>query len=202
MGVAPPRVRHNAQAMSDQVRALASELIVWVILLGAFGALASLHFVDQRRRRVRRGRIRDAGDWGPHADAVELVLAAASALRGEVAERLAARRRAAFAWDPRLEREPKAARAARARAFENERDDRSLAAADEARARAVEALGIPPGGRGRQDASPSREAAECAAETAGAIVAVERIPSAEFRMLTRAWREVVGPIDVRAAREA
>jgi hypothetical protein len=45
------------------------------------------------------------------------------------------------------------------------------------------------------------EAAECAAETAGAIVAVERIPSVEFRMLTRAWRTVVGPVGVAPRRE-
>ena len=39
-------------------------------------------------------------------------------------------------------------------------------------------------------------------ETAGAIVAVERLSEAEFRMLTRAWRTVVGPIGVAPPREA
>ena len=40
-----------------------------------------------------------------------------------------------------------------------------------------------------------------AAETAGALVAVERIPAAEFRMLTRAWRTVIGPVGVTPRRE-
>jgi hypothetical protein len=44
-------------------------------------------------------------------------------------------------------------------------------------------------------------AAECAAETAAAVVAVERIPADEFRILTKAWREVIGPVAVRPRRE-
>ena len=45
------------------------------------------------------------------------------------------------------------------------------------------------------------EAAECAAETAGAIVAADRIPADEFKMLTRAWRKVVGPVGASPRRE-
>jgi len=38
--------------------------------------------------------------------------------------------------------------------------------------------------------------------TAAAVVAVDRIPADEFRILTKAWREVIGPIAVRPRREA
>lgn len=122
--------------------------------------------------------------------AVQAVLTAAGRLDPAAAERLAIRRRAAFKWDPRLDTIPKVAKAARRRAFENERDDRSLAAAEEASARARLALGHAAQG------AAVHEAADCAAETAAAIVAAERIPSAEFRMLVRAWRDVIGTIDL------
>ncbi len=180
--------------MSDSERAVLSELIVWVALVGAFLAILGLHLFDQRRRRRNRARIRLEGDWGPNAAAVEAVLLAAARLDATTAERLAGRRRAAFAWDPRLEKAPRAARDARRRAFENERDDRALAAAEQARARAATALGHAAQG------SSVREAADCAAETAGAIVSIDRIPDPEYRMLTRAWRDVFGLPSVRSGR--
>jgi hypothetical protein len=177
--------------MTDQARAFLSEAIVWVVLLGAFLVLLGVHFLDQRRRRGNRARIRRDGDWGPRAAAVEMVLAAARRLDATTAERLAQRRRAAFAWDPRLDKPPKVARDARRRAFENERDDRAMAAAEEGRARAIAALGHAAQG------AAVRETAESAAETAAAIVAFDRIPGPEFRMLTKAWRDVFGQLDVR-----
>ena len=110
---------------------------------------------------------------------------------------LAVERRRAFEWDPRLEKVPKVARLARDRAFANQRDDVTRAAADAARDAATAALPAPPA----LEARVRREAAECAAETAAAIAAAERIPAAEFRMLTRAWRTVLGPIGVAPRRE-
>jgi hypothetical protein len=104
-------------------------------------------------------------------------------------------RRVALAYDPRARRAPAAARRARDRAFANERDVVALAAATGARDSALVALAALP------DPEIRRTAAECAAETAAAIVAVDRIPADEFRALTRAWREVVGPIGVRPRRE-
>ena len=82
----------------------------------------------------------------------------------------------------------------RDRAFASERDDAARAAADEARAAVRAALaGAPPAELGKR---VRLEAAECAAETAGAIAAVDRLAATEFRMLTRAWCTVVGPIGV------
>jgi hypothetical protein len=184
--------------VTDQAREFVSEAIVWVALIGAFLVLLCIHLFDLRRRRRNRERIRAASDWGPNAAAVDAVLAGAARLDPVQAERLAARRRAAFEWDPRLEKAPKAARAARQRAFENQRNDRATAAADEARDRVLAAVAT--SGPAAESAS-GVEAAECAAETAGAIVNVAAVPAAEFRMLTRAWREVVGQVDVRARRE-
>ena len=174
---------------------MSGDLLLTLVLVGLFAAYLALHLVDLQRRRQSRARIRSERDWGPNAAAVEAVLASAGRLDAVAAERLARRRRAAFEWDPRLEKIPKVGRTARNRAFANERDDRALAAAEEAQTRAEAALGHAPQG------ASVREAADCAAETAGAIVAAPRISGVEFRMLTRAWREVVGPIDVRARQE-
>jgi hypothetical protein len=116
-------------------------------------------------------------------------------LEAAEAGRLVAARRLALAYDPRARRAPAAARRARDRAFANERDVVALAAATGARDAALVALAALP------DPETRRTAAECAAETAAAIVAVDRIPPDEFRALTRAWREVVGPIGVRPRRE-
>ena len=86
-------------------------------------ASAAYHLWDQRRRRRRRARICAEGDWGPNPYGGQAVLVAAGRLDAVAADRLAARRRAAFLWDPRLDTIPKVARAARHRAFESERDD-------------------------------------------------------------------------------
>ena len=107
-----------------------------------------------------------------------------------------AARRAALEYDQRARKAPAAARRARDRAFANERDVVAIAAASGARDAALAGLATLP------DPALRRLAAECAAETAAAIVAVDRIQADEFRALTRAWREVIGPIAVRPRREA
>jgi hypothetical protein len=172
-----------------QVRDLASELILWVALLGGFGILAAFHFVDGRRRRRRVIEICATGAYGQRAGIVAAIVARAGSLAPDEATRLEAARRTALEYDPRARKAPRAARRARDRAFANERDVVALAAATGARDAALAAL------------VERRLAAECAAETAAAVVAVDRIPADEFRALTRAWREVIGPIAVRPRRE-
>lgn len=179
-----------------QVRDLASELLVWVALLGGFGILAAIHLVDGRRRRRRVVEICATGAYGPRAEIVSAIVARAGSLAPDEAARLEAARRVALKYDPRARKAPAAARRARDRAFANERDVVALAAAAGARDAALEALVAIP------DPALRRLAAECAAETAAAVVAVDRIPADEFRALTRAWREVIGPIAVRPRREA
>ena len=183
--------------MTDEgLRLAAADLLLTLLLGAAFLALFLLHRWDLRRRRRRVEALRAAGDFGPNSAAVADVVAAAGRLDLPLADALAVERRRAFDWDPRLEKVPKVARLARDRAFANQRDDVARAAADAARDAATAALlGVPVEARVR------REAAECAAETAGAIAAAERIPAAEFRMLTRAWRAHVGPIGVAPRRE-
>ena len=180
---------------ADQARNLASELIVWVALLGAFGILAAIHFLDGRRRRRRVVEICVAGAYGPRAEIVRAIVARAGLLEPDEAARLDAARRTALEYDPRARKAPAAARRARDRAFANERDVVALAAATGARNAALAALVALP------DPALRRVAAECAAETAAAAAAADRIPAAEFRALTRAWREVIGPIGVRPRRE-
>ena len=181
---------------TDQARNLASELIVWVALLGAFGILAAIHFLDGRRRRRRVAEICATGAYGPRAEVVRGIVARAGLLEPDEAARLDAARRAALKYDPRARKAPAAARRARDRAFGNERDVVALAAASGARDAALAALVT------LADPALRRLAAECAAETAAAVAAVNRIPADEFRALTRAWREVIGPIAVRPRREA
>jgi len=190
------RVRHNPCMTAAQARDLASELIVWVGLLGAFGILAAIHFLDGRRRRRRVVEICATGAYGPRAEIVRAIVARAGSLSADEAGRLEAARRAALEYDPRARKAPAAARRARDRAFANERDVVALAAASGGREAALAALVALP------DPALRRLAAECAAETAAAVVAVDRIPADEFRALTRAWREVIGPIAVRPRREA
>ena len=180
----------------DGLRFATADLLLTLLLGAVFVALFALHRWDLRRRRMRAAALRAAGDFGPNSVAVVAVVAAAGGLDGATAGDLAVERRRAFEWDPRLEKVPKVARLARDRAFANLRDDVARAAADAARDAATAALaGMAVEVRVR------REAAECAAETAGAIAAAARIPAAEFRMLTRAWRAVVGPIRVAPRRE-
>ena len=180
----------------DQARDLASELLVWVALLGAFGILVAFHLLDGRRRRRRVVEICATGTYGPRAEVVRSIVARAGSLGPDDAARLASARSAALEFDPRVRKPPAAARRARDRAFANERDVVALAAATGARAAALASLAS------LADPVLRGGAAECAAETAAAVVAVDRIPADEFRTLTRAWREVIGPIAVRPRREA
>jgi hypothetical protein len=183
--------------VTDDLRQLSADLLLTLVLGAGFLVLFAVHRWDLRRRRRRVAAIRAAGDFGPNGGPVRALLEAAGSLDAAAARDLAAGRRLAFDWDPRLEKVPKAARLARDRAFASERDDAARAAAEAARDAAAAALAT-------VDVEPRvrAEAAECAAETAGALVAVERIPAAEFRMLTRAWRTVVGPVGVAPRRES
>jgi len=182
--------------VTDGLRELSADLLLTLLFGAAFLVLFAVHRWDLRRRRRRVAALRAAGDFGPTSAAVAAVIAEAGSLDAAAARDLAAGRRLAFDWDPRLEKVPKVARLARDRAFASERDDAARAAAEAARDAAAAALAT-------VDVEPRvrAEAAECAAETAGALVAVERIPSTEFRMLTRAWRTVVGPVGVSPRRE-
>jgi len=180
----------------DGLRFATADFLLTLLLGAAFLALFGLHRWDLRRRRRRAAALRAAGDFGPNSAAVLAVVAGASGLDGARAGDLAVERRRAFEWDPRLDKVPKVARLARDRAFASQRDDVARAAADAARDAATAALA-----GAVVEVRVRREAAECAAETAGAIAAVARIPAAEFRMLTRAWRAVVGPIGVAPRRE-
>ena len=193
----PRRLAHNPRVTSEQLRVFTADVLLTLAFVAVFLVLFALHRWDLRRRRRRVAALRAAADFGPRSAAVTGVMTAAGALDAPAAARLAAERRRAFAWDPRLEKVPKVARAARDRAFANERDDVARAAADAARDAAAHALA----GSGAEE-RVRVEAAEAAAEAAGAVVAVERIPADEFRMLTRAWRTVVGPVGVAPRREA
>jgi hypothetical protein len=184
---------------AEDLRLLSADLLMTLLFGAAFVGLFALHRWDLRRRRRRVVALRAAGEFGPNSAAVASVVTAAGSLDATVAERLSVERRRAFEWDPRLDKIPKVARHARDRAFASERDDVAMAASDEARD-AVQAAfaGMPPA---ELEARVRLEAAECAAETAGAIAAVDRLAASEFRMLTRAWRTVVGPIGVAPPRE-
>jgi hypothetical protein len=183
----------------EGLRLLSADLLLTFLFAAVFVGLFLLHRWDLLRRRRRVAALRASGDFGPNSAAVAGVIAAAAALDAGAAERLAIERRRAFEWDPRLDKVPKAARLARDRAFATERDDVARAAAEAARDAALSGLAGAPSAS--LDARVRLEAAESAAETAGAIVAAERIPADEFRMLTRAWRTVVGPIGVAPRRE-
>ena len=205
--ITPPRpsrpvprvVRHNLGVNAEDLRLLSADLLMTLLFGAAFVALFVLHRWDLRRRRRRVAALRAAGDFGPNSAAVASVVAAAGGLDATAAGRLAVERRRAFEWDPRLDKIPKVARHARDRAFASERDDVAMAASDEARDAVRAALdGTPPA---ELEERVRLEAAECAAETAGAIAAVDRLSATEFRMLTRAWRTVVGPIGVAPPRE-
>jgi hypothetical protein len=181
---------------ADGLREITGDLLLTLVIAALFVALFLGHQVDMRRRRRRAAAVRATADYGPYAEAIVALVAAAGTLDARLAPRLAAERRQAFDWDPRLEKIPKVARTARDRAFANLRDDVARAAAEAAReaaAGALAAAAIEPRIR--------LEAAECAAETAGAMAAAARLPAAEFRMLTRAWRSVVGPIGVSPRRD-
>ncbi len=189
-------VAHNPRVSSEELRLVSADVLVTLGFVALFLVLFAFHRWDLRRRRRRVTSLRAAGAFGPRSGSVKEIVEAARALDGPAADRLAAERRRAFDWDPRLEKVPKVARAARDRAFANERDEVARAAADAARDAAAGALvgsGV--------DRRVRLEAAEAAAEAAGAVVAVERMPAGEFRMLTRAWRTVVGPIGVAPRRE-
>jgi hypothetical protein len=190
------QLAHNQGVTDENLRLFSADLVLTLLLGAVFVALLALHRWDLRRRRRRVAALRAARDFGPNSTAVDGVVAAAGDLDADAARRLEIERRRAFEWDPRLEKVPKVARLARDRAFASQRDDVARAAADAARDAATAALAGAP-----LEARVLHEAAECAAETAAAIVAAARIPAAEFRMLTRAWRTVVGPIAVAPRRE-
>ena len=195
----PRVVRHNRGVNAEDLRLLSADLLMTLLFGAAFLALFVLHRWDLRRRRRRVAALRAAGDFGPNSTAVASVVAAAGRLDATTAGKLEIERRRAFEWDPRLDKIPKVARHARDRAFASERDDVAVAASDEARDAVRAALaGTPPA---ELEERVRLEAAECAAETAGAIAAVDRLAATEFRMLTRAWRTVVGPIGVAPPRE-
>ncbi len=181
---------------ADGLREISGDLLLTLVIAALFVSLFLGHQVDMRRRRRRVAAVRATGDYGPDAAAVIALVAAAAGLDARAASLLAAERRQAFDWDPRLEKIPKVARTARDRAFANLRDDVARAAAEAAREAAAGALSA-----AAVEPRVRLEAAECAAETAGAMAAVARMPSAEFRMLTRAWRSVVGPIGVSPRRD-
>lgn len=180
----------------DAARLLSADLLMTLLLGVAFAALLAVHRRDLRHRRRRVAALRAAADFGPHSAAVVGVIEASESLDSNAAARLSVERRRAFEWDPRLGKTPKPARLARDRAFANERDVVTWAAADAARDAAAAALA-----GAAVEPRVRREAAECAAETAAAIAAADRMPAAEFRMLTRAWRTVVGQIGVAPRRE-
>jgi hypothetical protein len=183
----------------EGLRLFSADLLLTLLFGAAFVALFALHRWDLRRRRRRIAALRAAGDFGPNSAAVAAVLAAAGGLDADAAGKLAIERRRAFEWDPRLDKIPKVARLARDRAFASERDDVARAAADAARDAATAALAAE--APEVLEERVRREAAECAAETSAAIAAAARIPGAEFRMLTRAWRTVVGPVGASPRRE-
>lgn len=182
--------------VTGDVRTVFGDLLATFLFVVAFLVLLGFHRWDLRRRGRRVAAIRESGDFGPNSSQVNSVIAAAGSIGSDAAARLVVARRAAFGWDARLDRVPKAARTARDRAFANLRDDVSRAAAEASRAAASGSLAPT-----ALEARAKTEAAECAAETAAAIVAVDRIPAEEFRMLTRAWRDVVGPLGVAPRRE-
>jgi hypothetical protein len=183
--------------VTDALREVSADILMTLLIGAVFLVLFGVHRVDLRRRRRRIAAMRAAGDFGPNSAPVAAVVAAAGTLDGAAARALADERRRAFDWDPRLDKPPKAARAARDRAFANERDDVASAAAEAARDAATAALAGT-----AIDERVRVEAAGSAAETAGALVAVDRLPAAEFRMLTRAWRTVVGPVGVSPRKES
>ncbi len=181
--------------MTDGLREISADILLTLVIGALFVVLLGAHRLDLRRRRLHVAALRAAGDFGPNSGQVAAVVAAAAALDGEAARALADERRRSFDWDPRLEKPPKVARTARERAFASHRDDVARAAAEAARDAATGSLA------NLADERIRAEAAESAAEAAGALVAVERIPAAEFRMLTRAWRTVVGPVGVAPRRD-
>jgi hypothetical protein len=176
---------------TDALREVSADILMTVFIVAVFLVLFGVHRLDLRRRRRRVMALRAAGSFGPNSASVAAVVAAAATLDVSAARSLAEERRRAFDWDPRLDKPPKAARAARDRAFANERDDVARAAAEAARDAAMGSLA-----GAAIDERVRIEAAGSAAETAGAMVSVDRLTAAEFRMLTRAWRTVVGPIGV------
>lgn len=187
---------HNPDVTEDQLRTFVADLLLTGVFVAVFLALFALHRLDLRRRRRRVMDLRAAGQFGPRSGAVAEVVAAASRLDAAAATALAAERRRAFEWDPRVAKPPKAARQARDRAFASERDDVARAAAEEARDSAARALA-----EAAVDEATRAAAAEAAAEAAASIVAADRITPGEFRMLTRAWRTVVGPVRASPRRE-
>lgn len=172
---------------ADPLGALSAEAALWVGLIAAFLLLLGYHLVDSRRRVRRLRAIRARGDYGPGSAAVAGILAAIGRMSPADIARLGDAHRRATGRDPRLERDPAEFRRLRDRAYGNQRDLVALAAA-QAAAEAVRASAAAP------TVAPVdlRDAALAAADAAGATVAADRLERDELRLLTRAWREVVG----------
>jgi len=194
--VSRPSRGHGPPVTSDQAHALASELLVWAALLGGFGILLVFHLADGRRRRRRVVEICATGEFGPRAEAVRAIVARAGALEAAEAGRLVAARRLALAYDPRARRRRRCATGPPTGVRQ--------------RAATVVALGRGHRGEGRRarrargPAGPGDQAHGCrvrGGDCRGRIVVRGPDPPDEVPRLTRAWREVVGPIGVRPRRE-
>ncbi len=173
----------------DPLGALLTESALWVGLIAVFVLLLGYHLLDARRRAVRARAIRAAGEYGPRSAAVIGILEGAGRLSPAEIARLGDAHRRAVGRDPRMDRDPADFRRLRDRAYGNERDVVALAAAgaaaDAIRAAAGAATVAPP---------DVQDAALAAGDAAGATVAADRLELEEVRLLTRAWREVVGPV--------
>jgi hypothetical protein len=172
---------------ADPVGALSAEAALWVGLIVAFALLLGYHLVDSRRRVRRLRAIRASGDYGPRSEAVRSLLAAIGRMSPADVARLGDAHRRATGRDPRLDRDPAEYRKLRDRAYGNQRDVAALAAAQAA----ADAVRESPAAA---TVAPMdlRDAALAVADAAGATVAADRLQREELRLLTRAWREVVG----------
>jgi hypothetical protein len=172
---------------TDPAGALSAELALWVGLIAAFVLLLGYHLVDTRRRARRLRSIRASGDYGPRSATVAGMLAAIGRMAPADIARLGDAHRRATGRDPRMDRDPAEFRRLRDRAYGNQRDIVAVAAAQAA----GDAIRTAPAAA---TVAPVdlRDAALAAADAAGATVAADRLEREELRLLTRAWREVVG----------
>jgi hypothetical protein len=178
-----------ADQAADPLAALLSESILWLGLLAVFLVLLGFHLLDARRRARRVRAIRTGGDYGPRSAAVAGILERVGRLSPADIARLGDAHRRATGRDPRMDRDPAEFRRLRDRAYGNERDVVALAAARAA----AEAIS---GSAAAAAVAPPdvRDAALAAGDAAGAMVAADRLEVDEVRLLTRAWREVVGSL--------
>ncbi len=163
------------------------EDLLWAAIIVVFVALAAYHLGSDvlRRRRVRV--LRQTGEFGPRSPDVDAILERANTLTASESVELAHARRAAEGAAP------KPWRAARSRAFANERDIHALAAAGAGRDAAMRRIGILAASSGL-DARLGADVAEAVAETTGTVAARDRLDPEDVKLLTRAWRTAVGPL--------